>query len=353
MESFLSPEQLATLLNVTIDYYERGSIVDQNIQNKPLLADMASATGSFPGNPKLEINWETRFDFTKAEHPYEGDQILTFVNPANVRRAHSFAANRHMGLTFSHDELARNGVKMVDSNSGLATRPHAKASAVKLHDLLDTKLSDLKEGQAQDRHAMLWGDGTDSRLSIPGVKYWIHDDPTVPMVVGGLDQGAIPGWRNRSKLGLVANKGNASEQVLITALQSEWRQLVRFRGAPTKAYCGSDYLEQLENELRARGSYTESGWAKSGSLDVSMNDVNFRGMRFIYDPHLDDIGEAKRHYWLNVGKDGLQVMYMNGEREAKHEPNRTPNRLSTYVSWTTTMGTRMKRRQNSGVYSIA
>lgn len=353
MSTFLTAGQLDDLLAMTIEYVERSPILFQNIQAKPLLRDLMKNTGTFPGNPGKQCSWTVVFDYERAEHPWEGDEKLKFYTPSGVKRAVTNARNRHLGLRVPHDMLSEYGVSLVDTNSGLATKDHMKAASVKLHDPLRTMVKMAMEGRERDRQEMLWSDGSDSRLNVPGVKYWIHDDPTAAVVVAGLDQGVITGWRNRSSLGIIANKSNASEQTLVTRLSQEYRQLRKFGGGPNKSYAGSDFLEQLENELRARGSYTDSGWSKSGTIDISADDVDFKGMRFEYDPTLDDIGEAKRMYWLQIGEEGLQVMFMDGKKEQVLDPAREHDRLVSYRSFITTMATRMKSRQGSGVYSIA
>src|SRR3546814_5948792 len=57
-------------------------------------------------------------------------------------------------------------------------------------------------------------------------------------------------------------------QNLVTTLQKEWRQLRRYGGAPDLVLAGSDFLEAYEKELRAKGNYTDTGWAHKDRKSV-------------------------------------------------------------------------------------
>src|SRR3546814_15472808 len=84
-----------------------------------------------------------------------------------------------------------------------------------------------------------------------------------------------------------------------TTLQKELRQLRRYGGAPDLVLAGSDFLEAYEKELRAKGNYTDTGWANKGRIDASMDDVSFKGVAFQYDPTPDDLGREKYAYVLD------------------------------------------------------
>src|SRR3546814_9048349 len=74
------------------------------------------------------------------------------------------------------------------------------------------------------------------------------------------------------------NAATPENQNLVTTLQKEWRQLRRYGGAPDLVLAGSDFLEAYEKELRAKGNYTDTGWANKGRIDASMDDVSFKGV---------------------------------------------------------------------------
>src|SRR3546814_17148777 len=105
---------------------------------------------------------------------------------------------------------------------------------------------------------------------------FIHDDPTAGAVVGGIDQAANTWWRNRATLGI--NAATPENQNLVTTLQKEWRQLRRYGGAPDLVLAGSDFLEAYAKELRAKGNYTDTGWANKGRIDARIDDVSFKGV---------------------------------------------------------------------------
>ena len=153
-------------------------------------------------------------------------------------------------------------------------------------------------------------------------------------------------------LAIVASTANADSLPLVTVLQNEFRQLRRYGGKPNLFLAGSDFLEQLENELRAKGTYTDKGWAENGNrIEMSADDVAFKGINVQYDPTLDDLGEAKRGYVLDTKS--IYPMVMSGEDEKQHTPARPEDRYVIYRAMTWTGGLVAKRRNSSGVYSIA
>src|SRR3546814_18832210 len=94
------------------------------------------------------------------------------------------------------------------------------------------------------------------------------------------------------------NAATPENQNLVTTLQKEWRQLRRYGGAPDLVLAGSDFPEAYEKELRAKGNYTDTGWANKGRIAASMDDVAFKGVAFQSAPTLDDLGRAKYPYVL-------------------------------------------------------
>jgi hypothetical protein len=184
---------------------------------------------------------------------------------------------------------------------------------------------------------------------VPGLRSFILDDPTTATVVGGIDQSANAGWRNRASLGL--STADASAQVVVAKLQKEWSQLCRYNGNPTLWLAGSDFIEWMEKELRAKGNYTMEGWTSKGKTDAGMADVSFKGNRIQYDPTLDDIGRAKYLYVLDPKT--FNPWVVDGENMKKHFPARPENKYVFYRAMTWMGGLVCKKRNANGVYSIA
>src|SRR5690606_5408078 len=141
---------------------------------------------------------------------------------------------------------------------------------------------DMQEGVDRGMNLMFWRDGTQDSSLVPGVQSFVVDDPTEAVVVGGIDQGANPWWRNRASLALTAS--TAADQNVINTLQVEWRQLRRYGGKPNLWLAGSDMIEWLEKELRSKGNYTLEGWSMSKNVEMSMADITFKGNKIQYDP---------------------------------------------------------------------
>src|SRR3546814_11199321 len=98
------------------------------------------------------------------------------------------------------------------------------------------------------------------------------------------------------------------------------RQLRRYGGAPDLVLAGSDFLEAYEKELRAKGNYTDTGWANKGRIDASMDDVSFKGVALQYDPTLDDLGREKYAYVLEPKT--ISPQKIEGENMKRHTPQR-------------------------------
>lgn len=352
MDFQFTADELSNLASVALDFFMKGDIAKQTIQDKVLLKKLEASSKAFPGSKEL-LSWAVKGEYVTTEMGFAGDERVSYGNPAKVKRASARWYNRHAGITVTYEELQRMGIVVTETTTGSKTTDQANAAASRLEDGLADKLEDMAEGRARSRSRMFWLDGSQDAKAVPGVMYWIQDDPTAAIVVGGLDQGLLTWWRNRAQLGIVANAGNASTQVLVDVLQTEFRQATRYGQKPNAMLCGSDFLTQIERELRARGSYTETGWAGKGKIDVSMSDPAFRGMAFEYEPILDDLGYSKRCYMLQLGGNGLRLMHMDGWRDREHNPARPEDRYTLYKAITWTGGMICRQRNGQGVYSIA
>jgi hypothetical protein len=84
-----------------------------------------------------------------------------------------------------------------------------------------------------------------------------------------------------------------------------------------------------------------------------MSDPAFKGIKIEYDPTLDRLGLAKRAYFLDVGKTGCRLLYMDGQRMKKHHPARPYDRYVMYNGITMTGVMVAKQLNTSAVYDIA
>lgn len=344
-------QQIENVSNATLDLHlDRGKIFSQHIQDKPLLTEMRKRAKSFPGG-KDYLDVRVKGDTTTTIQGFEYDDTVGYSNPANIKKAYFPYALIHAGIEFTKHELIQNGIRIVDSTNGRRTAVASEAEKIQLANLLDDKLDDMKEGVDSGMNDTYWRDGTQDSKLFAGIKSIIVDDPTAATVVGGIDQSASAWWRNRASLAINATSANAADNNLVQTMQTENRQLRRY-GNPTHIrLCGSDFLEQLERELRAKGTYTDSGWANSGGLEVSMDDVQFKGEKFMYDPTLDDLGEAKRCYVIDTKN--IYPMVVEGEDMQRHAPSRPEDKYVFYRAVTWVGGLVARMRRTSGVYAIA
>ena len=196
---------------------------------------------------------------------------------------------------------------------------------------------------------MFWRDGTQDSELVPGIKSFILTDPTSATVVGGIDQSTNTWWRNRASLNL--STASPSSSTIAKEIQTEMRQLRRYGTPKHMMFAGSDFLDALEAELRANGTYTDNGWSERGAIDVSVADTAFKGVTINYDPTLDDESEAKYLYILDMAS--IYPMYMEGERNKRHSPARPHDKYVMYRAMTDVCGLVCRQRNTSGIITIA
>lgn len=344
-----TPQEIENVANATIDFHtQRGKVLSQAVQEKPLLEALTKAEKEFPGG-KENITVRVKGIYSTTIQGFSGDDTVSYGNPTNIRTAKYPWKLIHSGINFTMDELLRAGISVQDSLQGKSTVTHSDAELIQLTDLIEDKIEDMNEGTDRGMNLMFWRDGTQDSKLVPGLRSFILDDPTTATVVGGIDQATNTWWRNRASLGIAAS--DASLQGLVQTLQSEWRQLRRYGGSPNLVLCGSDFLTWFEKELRAKGNYTLEGWDKSGKIDASVADVAFKGVSFTYDPTLDDESRSKYCYVLDTRY--IKPMVVSGEARKQHAPARPETKYVFYRAQTWVGGLVCNKRNAHGVYSIA
>jgi len=346
-------QEIENALNATLDFYVKGQPLSQTIQDKPLLEAMRRAQKTFPGG-RGEIKGNVKADYTTAFVGYTHDDTVTYVNPANIKQYSYEWFELHAGITVTLTELKKDGITVTDTTSGDGTSNHSGREKTAISNLLQDKLEDMMEGYARGMNGLLWGDGTADAKAIAGIRSIIKDAPTAGSV-GGLDQSVAANawWRNRVNLAVTTT---STGDELAALINSEMRQLRRYGGKPD-ALCGSDFMDRLNKELRARGYYTQQGYARS--TDIKHGDVTFGGVVFRYDPTMDDIGTslggstnfAKRCYLIDTSK--LTLYYMEGEKMKRHSPARPYNQYVMYRALTTTGVLASTQLNCHGVYQFS
>lgn len=342
-------QELENAANAALDFHmSRGEVFSSTIQDKPLLREMLGMKKNFPsGNNNITVR--VKGDYTTAIQGYTHDDTVSYRNPANIKQASFPWKEIHWGISCTLTELKKDGITITDTTDGTGEEMHSGREVTALANLLDDKIEDMKEGAERGLNSMYWRDGTQDAKVIPGIKSFIVDSPSTATAIGGIDPGVNTWWRNRANLAISVGS-TPGDQVLVNFLQTEMRQLRRYGNPKHIALCGSDFITQLEKELRAKGNYTLEGWDKKGAMDIGMADVALKGVMFEYDPTLDDLGEQARCYFLDTRS--IFPMMMDGEYMKKHNPARPEDKYVIYRAVTLTGGLVVRQRNTSGVYKI-
>jgi hypothetical protein len=347
-----SAGEIANIANAALDYYfNKGDTFKQSLQKRPFWDKLESSAKTFPGG-KGNISVAVEGDFgaggtNDSIKGYTHDDKVNFFTPANIKRADFPWREHHIGLTMTHTELKIDGISVVDTN-GERTSNHSQRELTVLVNLLEDKLFALGEQYARGMNTLAYGDGTGDAKALAGLQSLVRANPAAG-TVGGLDSAANKWWRNRARTAayqtavtatpaLAGHGGDAVTSnvadggALLQTLQFEQRQLVRYGGKPTNAFCGSAFLDAMEKEIRANGTYSVTGF--NGDQDASMGSLKFMGTEFVYDPTLDDLGFSKRCYWLDMK--AIKLFKMDNEWRKDHTPARPADQFILYRSITST-----------------
>lgn len=323
-----SQSEIDNIANAALDYHmDRGKVHYQQIQQKPLLNNLRSRQKTFPGG-KGDVTVRPIFETESGIEGFRADDTLSFTNPTPIKTARYPWKMIHTGIQMTTDELLHDGISVVDTN-GKSTSEHSEREVTALADILQTKLDDMSEGFAEGMNEMLWQDGTQDAKEVPGMKFLLADDPSTG-IVGGIDRSSQPLWRNVSLAG--TNAIDTSTNSLIRALQKQVRQLKRYGNPRHMIMCGSDFLDQIQQEIYDKGTFTDTGFTKD--TDVGMGSVSLTGLgTFQYDPTLDDMGEAKYGYFIDGN--AIRLMPVSGEDMKRHFPARPHDKMVIYrsVTW--------------------
>lgn len=342
-------QEVENIANSSLDFYlDKRKVEAQTLQEKPLLDAMRAAETTFPGGKEF-LSGAVKGEYTTTIQGFSDDDEVGYSNPANTKRYNYPWFLIHAGIKFTMHELAKDGISVVDSTTGKSTTEHSDRELTALVNILEEKFEDMTEGIDRGFNTMYWGDGTADPKLVPGVRSIIVDSPSSGGIVGGVDSGANTWWRNRASLGLDAS--TPGNNVVTTKLQAEYRQLRRYGGNPKTWIAGSAFIEALEKELRASGTYTQDGFMSKGKTDTGMADISFKNNPIKYDPTLDDIGRSKYLYVMDMRH--IKPKVIEGENLKKHNPARPENKYVFYRAQTYMGGLICNKRNAHGVYSIA
>lgn len=342
------------LANTALDFYIRTQPVGQNIQDKPLLADLNARKKEFPGGQGY-VSGPVQGAFASDQAGffqwYSHTDQVTFVHPDNILRAKYLWRECHAGIVLDFTELKQRGIG-VDMSGQPVKSSNQEIQIVK--DWLAAVIEDdFGESLSRAMEDALWRDGSQASQAVVGITGILDDDPTTG-TIGSLARDTYSWWRHRVKLGIQSSEAN---QTLTKTLRKEIRQLRRYGGRPDLIYAGSDMLEALESEVQAKGSYTLSGFKGQDSVDIAMGKspeepVFIRGIGWVkYEPWLDDHGLSKRMYALDSRH--VKLMPMKGQDMMSHKAVRPYDQFVLFKSVTGTLTLSFDQLNCHGVYGLA
>jgi hypothetical protein len=360
-------EELQNISNSALEtYIDRGTVWKQDVANKPMLADLNSRAGKFVGG-KEYVSWAVGSGYGGLSlQGYTGDDQLAHGNPTGVKRAKAPWKEHYIGLVVTQTELKTDGIDVVESGSDQRTREMDGREAQRLANIFDEKTDMLGMDYTFSLDNLVHDDGSADAKAMAGVGAIITEVPNVGTTFG-ISRVTNPWWRNRARTAAYATaSGNAANGAIVSStanggtliefLEAEHRVLNTYvrGGTNRKYYAGSDFIAAYQKELRANGQYSLNGWgAGRGKPDGAMGDPTWNGMEIIYDPTMDRKGQSKRLYIIDMGKTGVRLMYMDGQRMKKHNPARPYDRMVMYQGLSMTGLIIAKQLNTSGVYDIA
>jgi len=350
--SAFTTAEIASITNAALDYYIKGESFAQTIQEKPLLGRMMGKQKTFPGGKGL-ISIPIISEYTTGIEGFVGDESVSYDNPNNLKRVTFPWKEIHAGISMTLTELKIDGISVVDTLDGANVTRHSERDMTVLTNILEHKLADMAEGWARSFNEMLWLDGTQDNKLVPGLSFFIADDPTTG-VVGGVNRATAGNefWRNRALVGTNKITSSVTNQTLTKTLRAEARQLKRYGGKPDLILAGSKFIETLEAEVFEKGAYTQTGFVNNGKNEIGMADISMRGVgTFIYDPTLDDLNKSDYAYFVDSGNINLYVM--EGEDRKTHNPARPHDKYVLYRAMTWTGATAARQLNGCGVYQVA
>lgn len=336
------------IASAALDYFVRGGALLQTQQDRPLLAFLNSGKKNFPGGKQYisePVQGAVMNDTAGFFAGFTQDDTLSFTQASNLLRAQVAWKECHAGFIITHTELKQDGISVTDGEA--ATSQHSEVELTRLTGILENRMADYAESWARAKNNMLWRDGAQDAKQIPGVLSLLLEDPTTG-TVAGLAQATYSWWHSRVNLALAPSP---DDQTISKFFRNEVIQLARYGGKPNKALCGATFWDALMQEVSAKGTYTESGFADKGT-DIGMNKISVKGIgMFEYDPTLDDLGLAKQCFVLDSRR--LKLRPMEGEENKTLSPARPYQYMVLLKSMTDTGGLMVNQLNGMGRYGIA
>ncbi|MCJ8334430.1 MAG: phage major capsid protein [Epibacterium sp.] len=365
-------QEIQHISNAVLEYFIREQPKLQTAEVRPFLNDLLERADTFPGG-RANIILPVYGAIATSLIGYDHDDSVPYVNPANSRQATYPWREHHIGFNITFSQLKKAGIRIANSATGEGVSKASDMEKAELFDMLVYNINDMMEGWERGMSGFLWGDGTADPKAIVGVRSFILDNPLAVGAVAGIDPAVDDWWQNRaitataaagpySTPGPILANVAATNSVLIETLTREQRQLRRFKsvgrrqtpenrpaGTGVVLYCGSGAYNRIEDELRAKGSYSEMGFTNRDN-DVGVSSMTLNRDEIVYEPELDNIGRPNFVYAIDL--DAVRLRPMEGEERVDHSPARPEDIYALYRAQTSTAALTCEQRNCNAVYEV-
>ncbi len=279
----------------------------QHIQQKPTLRKLLAAKAEFdaagpaggttsPANFREPVQGALMRDQAGFYAGISADDVLSFKSGDGAIQTTCPIRWMHAGWKITHEELMYQGVVITNNNRDVSAP--TDDDQVKLFNALQLKKADYGESINYARNDTLWLDGQQDAKAIPGLKSILTDDPTVGTTLG--ISRANVWWRHVADTGVGGAGAKLAFSKADQTLTERLNKLITvvlplYGGNPNTATAGSDLIDALIREMRAKGMNTVTGWDDKYT-NVQVTGVRFGNLNIEFDPTLDLKGEAKRIY---------------------------------------------------------
>jgi hypothetical protein len=358
----LTADELSDINNGALDtYLNKGTIFKQDVANKPMLSAFQEGSGEFPGGKEF-VSFMVGSGYGGGSLAgFTADDQLAHYNPTGGVRFNMPWKEHYLGMVVTQTELKHDGIDVVESGSDQTTREMSRREMQALVNIFDEKNEKLGADYNYSLDRLIHGDGTTDTKALAGIRAFILDDPSLGST-GGINRVANTWWRNDAATAAANSAGSGENKItssstgggaLIIAMDKAMRRRQKYANGQTKVryFAGSDFIDAYKAEMRANGYYTQTGWGGK-KPDGAMQDPAHGGIDLEWDPTMDDLSRGKFCYAIDVGKRGIKMMYMDGQKYKKHNPARPYDRMVMYNGISMT-GVMVARQLNtSGVYEI-
>lgn len=344
--------------NRQLEAYAEGSPIDQVNKERPFLQWLISNKKVAPGGNQY-FNEKVRISNDSNYQNYWGDDQVTYNRRDTVRLAKFPWANFHDGFGLNEDELAANGITLVDdSDTGAVV---SDAEKIQIYNLMTEYFEVLKLGVQEKFDEEMHLNGAQSSKAAQGLDFLVSTTPAVG-VVGGIDGATALYWRNNVNL----NIPTVTPGVLIANMDVTWRACLTYgKLTPNKIFCGAAYYDAYKKDVNATNTrmvMIKNGSGKPGmpSVEGSTEDLYYKNTLVEWDPTFETLDTlygpftvpwTKRCYFLNSTT--IKLRPLTGHWMVNRKPSRMYDRYVHYWGTTSKYRLTINKRNANAVLSIA